>query len=200
MFYITNNDETKFLQVDGTIKNLVNSISKATRFSSQSAACHALVSLPQRFHKKTTLKVVEISPIKDVTEQAAELISPHETPELKADVKLVDAAEISRLTDSFKTTSETLTQIKNSKATYCEKLSECDKEIQVILHDLEDMRFSASQGYKILREIQTLRKKRREIKNSIKVTDLISDRTITEIGNLCDFLEKAPTLRYNPNK
>jgi hypothetical protein len=54
------------------------------------------------------------------------------------------------------------------------ELSTVDKELENIYHELEIMKFNASQGYKIIIYIQKLRKKRREIKNDIINLELLT--------------------------
>ena len=185
MFYIANSDETKFVMINGNNKNLVNSITKAAKFNDRKEACNALVTLPKRL-RGITLKVIEINPV--VEGSAIKTM-------LNEKIKGID-----EIGDAMKTTLDSLQYIKNCKSFYQEEVSEYDKRIQVVLHDLEDIKFSASQGYKILKELQDIRKARRIAKNNLKIISLISDNTLKEINNVSEYIDKIPNLRYNPNK
>jgi len=55
------------------------------------------------------------------------------------------------------------------------KQSECDKLENEMLHKLEDIKFSASEGYKILKYLQDVRVKRRDIKNELSEQQTISN-------------------------
>lgn len=50
-----------------------------------------------------------------------------------------------------------------------EGLKRCDQETQDLLHVIEFSNFSASEGYRLARELQEVRRLRREIKNEQEV-------------------------------
>ena len=53
--------------------------------------------------------------------------------------------------------------------------SECDKIENEILHKLEDIKISASQGYKISKSLQDVRIKRRDVKNELSKQQTIAN-------------------------
>ena len=55
------------------------------------------------------------------------------------------------------------------------KQSECDKLENEMLHKLEDIKFSASEGYKILKYLQDVRVKRRDVKNELSEQQTIAN-------------------------
>lgn len=53
--------------------------------------------------------------------------------------------------------------------------SECDKIENEILHKLEDIKISASEGYKISKSLQDVRLKRRSVKNELSEQQTIAN-------------------------
>ena len=53
--------------------------------------------------------------------------------------------------------------------------SECDKIENEMMHKLEDIKFSASEGYKILKYLQDVRIKRRSVKNELSEQQTIAN-------------------------
>jgi len=63
--------------------------------------------------------------------------------------------------------------LKHDMDTIAKNIKDTDSEICDILHDVELTSFNASEGYKLARELQILRKKRREYKEYEEQLDML---------------------------
>jgi len=63
--------------------------------------------------------------------------------------------------------------LRHDMDTISQKIKDTDSEICDILHDVELTSFNASEGYKLARELQILRKKRREYKEQEEQLDML---------------------------
>lgn len=78
--------------------------------------------------------------------------------------------------------SEQFTAMKGNKEWLIDMLSEIDQEISDILHYIEFYSFSACDGYKLAKELKTLRLKRRDIKNQLDAINIITTHSCNMIA------------------
>lgn len=71
------------------------------------------------------------------------------------------------------------------------KLSQCDKNISKLYHDLEVSKFNACEGYYFAKNLQELLQKRRLVKSELHRLESIHNVLIQSVG---DRLKKAKTV------
>ena len=92
----------------------------------------------------------------------------------------VDMNNVKSLIESL---SNQFKSMKSNKEWLLEMESKIDKEISDILHYIEFYNFSACDGYKLARELKTLRLKRRDIKNQLEAINIISCHTCNMLAD-----------------
>lgn len=102
-------------------------------------------------------------------------------------------ALICELSDQFKT-------MQGNKEWLTEMHSRVDQEISDILHYIEFYPFNACEGYKLAKELKTLRLKRRDIKNQLEAISIISNHTCNMLtdGRTNKALCSIETKQYAP--
>lgn len=81
-----------------------------------------------------------------------------------------------------------------------QKLKEVENSIEDIEHFGEFYNVSASEGYKLFKKIQDLRRERRQLKNGIELIDKMCDMNFVQIANgkPTDIIEAFPNRKYQP--
>lgn len=82
------------------------------------------------------------------------------------------------MTEAIQTTKnflETLNAVEKEWGSWHEDLSQCNMEIQDLLHEIELTKFDAYRGYKLCKQLQEVRQRRRDIKNKIEVLKYLKD-------------------------
>lgn len=87
---------------------------------------------------------------------------------------------IKEIEDKFQSLKRDIDDIVSNKKVLQTQLSFCDKEITDFEHYIEFNCFSASDGYKLSKMMQNVLKKRRQIKNYLRVIEILQ----TQCGNI----------------
>ena len=153
---------------------LTTDIKKAMKFKTEKAAGNILKSNLSKtfpYRKYGTVKFVEekeeakMIPIKTI----AQVDAKEESSYIKIDLE--------QFQKNFDGLAQQFRDIKGNKEWLNEKLSELDKKIVDIEHYLEFYTFNASDGYKLAKRLKDILIERREIKNQIKIIEILDNST-----------------------
>lgn len=82
------------------------------------------------------------------------------------------------MTDSIQTARaflEILNTIEKDWGTWADDLKTCEQETQDLLHEIELTKFDACRGYYLCKQLQEVRQRRRQIKETIEVNSHLRD-------------------------
>ena len=120
--------------------------------------------------------------------------------ELKSESELKSKSEFDDVKDKICSLSIEFKKMLDSKDTLLKQLSEVDMMISDEMHYIEFYKFSASEGYKICKEIQRLRDERRKIKNKLEAINIINSQTCTglALGSTLKAFNSIENKQYEP--
>lgn len=80
------------------------------------------------------------------------------------------------------------------------ELSNLDKEISDVLHYIEFYKFNAAEGYKLAKLLKTITEKRRDVKNELKLINIIKTHTLNMAGDgkTTTAIKALGDQKYNP--
>jgi predicted RNase H-like nuclease (RuvC/YqgF family) len=81
---------------------------------------------------------------------------------------------------------KTLNIIEQDWDTWYEEVHKCDQEAQDLLHEIEFTKFEIQRGYKLAKQLQEVRQRRRDLKN-----------TMETMRTLKDFLDSNKQMKIN---
>ena len=136
---------------------------KALIFETEQKANNVMRTLPKLMREKGT-QLIEI--------ENKETINNQYIPVDLENVKTL----ICGLSDQFKI-------MQGNKDWLIEMESKIDQEISDILHYIEFYPFSACDGYKLAKELKTLRLKRRDVKNQLEAINIINCHTCNMLAD-----------------
>lgn len=70
---------------------------------------------------------------------------------------------------------ESLNIIEKEWGTWVDGLNICELEIQDLLHEIELTKFDVQRGYRLCKQLQEVRQRRRELKNTMEVLRALKD-------------------------
>jgi 5-bromo-4-chloroindolyl phosphate hydrolysis protein len=70
---------------------------------------------------------------------------------------------------------ETLNTIEQDWGAWYEEVHKCDQETQDLLHEIELTKFEIQRGYKLSKQLQEVRQRRRDLKNTMEVMRTLKD-------------------------
>ena len=81
-----------------------------------------------------------------------------------------------------------------------EELSNLDKEISDVLHYIEFYKFNAAEGSKLAKLLKTITEKRRDVKNELKLINIIKTHTLNMVGDgkTTTAIKALDDQKYNP--
>lgn len=165
---------------------VVSDKSRAWVLDTEQKANNVMTSLPKLMRQKGT----QLIELEVETESSDCIINNQYTPVNMDNIKEL----ICTLSDQFKT-------MQGNKDWLIEMESKVDQEISDILHYIEFYSFNACDGYKLAKELKTLRLKRRDIKNQLEAINIINNHTCDMLANgktnkaLCGIENKQYTPR-----
>lgn len=101
-------------------------------------------------------------------------------------VDSIDLSQIQCLEDKAEEIVDFVKSAKKIQALYkslCEDESEIDRKLCDKYHDIENGKYSASQGYKELMELQRILIERRKIKNTVKMAQYVTKVSFQKIAD-----------------
>jgi len=81
---------------------------------------------------------------------------------------------------------ESLNVVEKEWGTWVDNLNLCDMETQDLLHEIELTKFDIQRGYRLCKQLQEVRQRRRDLKNTMEV-----------MRTLKDFLDSNKQLKIN---
>lgn len=161
-----------YLCKTGETYSLTTDVSRAVKFKDEIVAGNIIKS-----NLSKTFPYKKYAMIEGVEEKKEECLEPLE--EKKSSIK--ETAYIKINLDQFQKDFDNLSQqfrdIKNNKEWLNKKLSELDKKITDVEHYLEFYTFNASDGYKLAKGLKDILIERREIKNQMKIIEILESGT-----------------------
>lgn len=154
VYYILQSENDYIAKATNSSLYITTDRSKAFEISTREKANNIISTLPNALKEKKF----------EIVEETSDTVNCQYTA--------VDMEETKKLICSLSTQLKT---IKGNKEWLLEMLSRIDQEISDIIHYIEFYNFSASNGYKLCKELKDLRLKRRDIKNQLEVIDIISN-------------------------
>ena len=159
MSYILTNKQGKYLARGPDNKFYATSdINKALAYTDPVKMTNILNSTLPKIYRKDNFY---LSQIKDVEDEG-----------ISSSSKLIEL-NIKEIEDKFQSLKKDIDDIISNKKILQAQLSLCDKEIVDFEHFIEFNSFSASAGYKLSKMMQSVLKARRQIKNYLKVIEIL---------------------------
>lgn len=171
MYYIvTNSDSTAFVKYKGPNIVVTYDINDAHRFNMKTA---------RRVKSNPTKLMRQFGEWKIVQDNKGLLGK-------EMIVDNIDLSQIQCLEDKAEEIVDFVKSAKEIKALYkslCEDESEIDRKLCDKYHDIENGKYSASQGYKELMELQRILIERRKIKNTVKMAQYVTKVSFQKIAD-----------------
>jgi len=70
---------------------------------------------------------------------------------------------------------ETLNTVEKDWGTWITGIQQCETETQDLLHEIELTKFDVQRGYKLAKQLQEIRQRRRELKDTVELLRSIKD-------------------------
>lgn len=197
---------------------VVNDISKAIKFDNINTANNVFKSSISKENKKLGFKVqrfdlvvaaetkVEKSStdntdnISDVNDANSTIVNM-ESKEISSNENTYVHVDIEHLKEVAKELEYMFYSIRSNKPYLCEEQSKVDRMISDIEHYIEFTNFNASDGYKLAKSIQDLRRYRRKIKDEIAIIDtIIKQNNNILTGHTYNTIEGLDNRQYTPRE
>ena len=160
---------------------------------------HIKNSLPKKYQKnKIILTYYEIE---EEVECGAERIDiKNINKDIKEDGCNTVFDDIESIKDKIADLSKDFKSILESKDELLRQLSEVDTKISDELHYIEFYKFSASEGYKLCKQLQEFRDERRNIKKNLEIINIIQSQTCSNLalGSTSKAFDSVDNKMYSP--
>lgn len=163
-------------------------------FKTESAARNVMKCLPKMLTNRGLFIIKEKEPQTQTPEPVP--ASAVEKLSINADTL---SEELQSLFGSLNGFSNTLISCWNNKQAYEEAVDKADKETLDLLHTIEFEKFDVVKGYRLVKQLQNIRKVRRQYKDNLKLIAAIEKLNLTPLvdGTLHEELTKFNTREYH---
>lgn len=200
MNYILKEEGKKYLHSGKEGITVVDKLSKATKFSSQKKAENVMACLPKELKKKRfSVCAVEGTMVKPIDVIVSVQVDDQPVTVTKVKTKKKKVKEISAITETFEFDDKAIREHILSAVNEIKRMQEhreyltdmvrkADLETSDIMHYLEFNKLSASEGYKISKQLTEIRQRRRKYKDMLGLLDIMDNEGKALLDD--DFLKK----------